>query len=81
MTLRVSSSEDTPIHSKSMGVNGSKSPNRPSNEQFLHRLSANSENVTGSRTNSNLELRSSGALVNRGTQPGLIHMKLFSFGA
>jgi hypothetical protein len=52
-----------------------------SNEQFLHRLPCNSENATASRTNSNLELRSSGALANRGTQPGLIHMKLFSFGA
>jgi hypothetical protein len=64
-----------------MGVNGLKSPNRPSNEQFLHRLPANSENATASRTNSNLELRSSGALANRGMQPGLIHMNLFSFGA
>jgi hypothetical protein len=48
---------------------------------FLIACLANSENATASRTNSNLELRSSGALANRGMQPGLIHMKLFSFGA
>jgi hypothetical protein len=52
---------------------------RPTNNFFIA-CPANNENATASRTNSNLELRSSGALANCGTQPGLIHMKLFSFG-
>jgi hypothetical protein len=51
---------------------------RPTNNFFIA-CPANSENATALRTNSNLELRSSGALANRGMHPGLIHIEAVFF--